>query len=149
MRLTLEVNNKSKSPIGKDFFPWVVKDTLKRGGADLIEAKKINVSLAIVEPKEIRELNRIYRKHDSVTDVLSFPEYKNFDEMKNFTGECLFLGEIILCYNNIKKYSQKEKINFEGELAKVVSHGVLHLLGFRHGKEMFETQEWVAGNIEK
>lgn len=149
MSLILEVNNKSKSPIGSKFLSGIVKDALEKSELCFLKSKNINVSLAIVDPKEIRKLNRIYRKKDSVTDVLSFSEYKSFDEIKKETNEEIFLGEIILCYNDIKKYSKKEKINFEEELAKVVSHGILHLLGFKHGKEMFGIQEKVAGNIAK
>lgn len=140
MKLEIEVNNKSKSPVEDKFFFRIIKDTLERSGMNFLKARDINVGLALVNSGEIRKLNRIYRKKDSVTDVLSFSEYKNSSEMENSNGKKMFLGEIILCYNDIKKYSRKEKINFEEELARVVSHGILHLLGFRHGKEMFRIQ---------
>ena len=94
-----------------------------------------------MEPEKIKKLNRIYRKKNSVTNVLSFPEYKSRDTLKKSEDRSIFLGELIICYDDVEKYCQKRKINVKEELAKVVSHGILHLLGFRHGKKMFGIQK--------
>ena len=42
-----------------------------------IDSSRAELSLTIVEPEEIRELNREYRGVDKVTDVLSFPQFEN------------------------------------------------------------------------
>ncbi len=125
----------------------IVKETIKEINYKFLARKNIFVSIALVAPKEIRKLNRIYRKKDGVTDILSFAEYKNIQAIKRAvdnppTGG-LFLGELILCYDDIREYSRKKNIGLEKELANVVSHGLLHLLGFEHGEEMFGIQEKV------
>lgn len=149
MKINIEVNNKSKSPIKKSIIQKTVFFTLENCGVDFLSTKNISISFAFVSPEEIKELNRIYRKKNKATDVLSFAEFKSQKDLKKSKDEDLFLGEIILCYNDIEKYvsHNKKEISLERELAKVISHGVLHLLGLRHGKKMFEIQEGTAKKI--
>ncbi len=149
MKINIEVNNKSKSPIKKSIIQKTVFFTLENCGVNFLSTKNISISFAFVSPEEIKELNRIYRKKNKATDVLSFAEFKSQKDLKKSKDEDLFLGEIILCYNDIEKYvfHNKKEISLERELAEVISHGVLHLLGLRHGRKMFEIQEWTAKKI--
>lgn len=121
-----------------------VKKTLKAGGLDFLARKYIFLSIAIVSAREIKRLNKIYRKVDAATDVLSFAEYKNAEAIKRAGDKEVFLGELILCYTDIREYARKNKIGLQKELANVVSHGVLHLLGMKHGKKMFAIQEKIV-----
>jgi probable rRNA maturation factor len=156
MKINLEVNNTTESPVENNFFLAVAEETFAEVSLDFLEKKEIGISLALVAPEEIKKLNNEYRKYDSVTDILSFPEYGSTDELKKASqkeGGEVFLGELILCYDDIKEYSQKEKYppvgGLEKELAKVVAHGILHLLGFEHGEKMFALQQSVADKFIK
>lgn len=153
MPIRLQVNNTTSSPVGDDFFQKVAERTLTEAGFDFLKNnKEIFISLALVAPEEIRRLNKEYRKYDSVTDVLSFAEYKSAAALKKAVdkssppagGVAVFLGELILCYDDVREYARKNKIGLHKELAKVVSHGVLHLLGMQHGKKMFEIQNKIV-----
>ncbi|PJA86699.1 MAG: rRNA maturation RNase YbeY [Candidatus Moranbacteria bacterium CG_4_9_14_3_um_filter_42_9] len=145
MKLTLEINNLTKSPIQKAFFKAVAEKTLEKSGYKFLNppagGKNISVSLAIVGKAEMKKLNKTYRKKNESTDILSFAEYKNIQEIKAAKETELFLGELILCYDDIKEYTRKYGLNFQKETGAVVSHGILHLLGFRHGKKMFGIQK--------
>lgn len=104
------------------------------------EGKKEEVSVVFVGSKKIKELNRIYRKKDYTTDVLSFV----FDE-KNF------LGEVFVCPAKVKKDFEKE--DFTKEFFRVIIHGVLHLCGYRHNtteseKKMNERTERYLNIVE-
>jgi len=145
MKISVEINNQSQSPVRGDFFANVMKKTLMSKEFDFLRKKEIGVSVALVGKKEIKAINRQFRKKNEVTDVLSFAEYKNLGEIMKAKDKRVFLGEIILCYNDIARYAKKLKKNIKQELAQVVSHGILHLLGFAHGKKMFEIQEKAAG----
>jgi probable rRNA maturation factor len=147
MKINLEVNNKTNSPAEDDFFAMVAKKTIEESGYDFLRKKNISISLALVPEEEMQRLNRECRQKDAVTDVLSFFEYETIDEMKNVQEEEIFLGELILCYDDIMKYARREDILPEKELAVVVSHGVLHLLGFLHGEKMFSIQEKIINEI--
>ena len=141
MKLTLEINNLVKSRLKKPLLETVVKKTLENSGYKFLKNKKISVSLALVGKQEIKKLNKIYRKKNEVTDVLSFAEYRNIREIRSVKETQIFLGELILCYNDIKEYSRASGLDLQKEIGAVVSHGVLHLLGMRHGRKMFGIQD--------
>ena len=141
--IEIDFNNISKSPIKKSFLEKIVWETIARSGVLGLRKKKISLSFACVSEEEMKKLNKDYRRNNMPTDVLSFAEFKNQKEIRKYFSkkeQPIFFGEIILCYNDIAKYCKKNKLNLKKETAKVISHGVLHLLGFRHGKKMFEIQ---------
>lgn len=143
MEINLEINDATNSPVEAGFFEKIAEKTLAETEVSFLENSKIGISLAIVAPEEIKKLNKQYRKSDNVTDILSFSEYKNLEDIRGKSlkkKEELFLGELILCYDDIKEYTAKEKLNLDKELSKVFAHGILHLLGFNHGNEMFDIQ---------
>lgn len=148
MKLTVELNNIAKSPLRIGLVKKVIRGTLEKSG--IASAKKIIVSLASVSENEIKKLNQIYRKENRPTDILTFPEYKNNQDLKKalVRKKEIFLGEVILCYNDIVAHSGKAGKNLKKELAEVIAHGALHLLGWRHGKKMFEVQKEVAAVIK-
>ena len=145
-KIEVEVNNKTKSPVTEDFFVRVAGMTIAQSGFDFLQKKNISISVALVSEREMQKLNKQCRQKDSVTDILSFWEYTSIEEIKNVQDEAIFLGELILCYNDIVKYAKKEKIELQTELVNVFSHGVLHLLGFAHGSEMFAIQNKIKNN---
>lgn len=147
MNINVEINNKSKSPIEEGFFDDVAKETLSEVNLDFLSDMDISVSLAVVSEKEIKKLNDQCRGINTSTDVLSFPEFETQKKLKAHKGKEVFLGEIILCYDDIKTYADEEKIELKKEVAKVFSHGILHLIGFQHGTKMFAIQEEVAKNF--
>jgi len=155
MKIKLEINNITESPIEEGFFEKVAKKTLAEASCDFLspsaDGREIGISVALVAPAEIKKINKEYRKYDRVTDILSFPEYESMEDLKKSVTEDkrkqVFLGELILCYDDIKEYAQKEELNLEKEFAKVVSHGILHLLGFKHGEKMFSLQQSVADKL--
>lgn len=148
MEIDIEVNNITQSPVKDDFFAMVAQKTIETSGYDFLQAKKIAISVALVSEKEMQKLNREHRQKDSVTDILSFCEYENAGEIEKSNEVELFLGELILCYDDISKYALEQDIDLAEELANVVSHGVLHLLGFEHGEKMFGIQKQVIGLIK-
>jgi probable rRNA maturation factor len=141
MQLNLEINNQSHSPIKKAFFDTIWKTAFLNKALNIPSARIFNLSLALVSRAEIKKLNRLWRQKNAVTDVLSFAEFKSLKEIKANREKEVFLGEIILCYDDIKAYAEKNNLKIKAELAKVFLHGILHLLGFRHGQAMFILQD--------
>ncbi len=141
MKHLLEINNQIGCTLSEKYFEKVVSDTLKKGAVK--NKGKLNISLAIVSEKEIRKINRIYRKIDKVTDVISFSDF--YPKKKNKTNE--FFCELIICYPYIKKSAKEDKIKITKEMAYVISHGVLHIIGFKHSKKMYQIQDEIAENF--
>ena len=144
MKINIEVNNQTESPMEDSFFVSVAEKTIEATGYEFLQDNEVSISVALVSEKEMQKLNKEYRQKDSVTDILSFFEYETIDEIRDVPDRELFLGELILCYDDIKKYALEQDIDLQKELINVFSHGVLHLLGFAHGDEMFAIQEGVV-----
>ncbi|MGD9679922.1 MAG: rRNA maturation RNase YbeY [Candidatus Obscuribacterales bacterium] len=105
-------------------------------------------SLVFVSDSKIRELNRQWRQKDSATDVLSFPiDLEPPDEPLPYE-----VGEIIVSLDRALEQSREYGHSFERELAFLITHGVLHVLGFDHEQkedeiEMFGRQSRVLADL--
>ena len=132
--------------------------TAERAAALLALPAAVDICLNIVTPEEIQELNAEQREIDSVTDVLSFPMLffdKPMDEtafsqadVSAFNPETgnIFLGDIILCFDRAKEQAAEYGHSLEREVAFLIVHSLLHLLGYDHmtaeeEAEMFGRQE--------
>ena len=108
-----------------------------------IPEENCEFSVSFVDRGEIKELNSTYRDVDKVTDVLSFPfnEFSapgNFDDIEENidafnpeTGE-LLLGDIILSTEHILEQAKEYGHSKTRELAFLVVHSMLHLMGYDH-----------------
>jgi probable rRNA maturation factor len=154
--MKIEIVRKTKKRIEKSFVEKVVKKTLavsKKKGTDF------SVSIIFADRDKIREINRKYRKINKATDILSFNYSSGYNGKKIGgqpallrppatmlqlrAGEALLTGELFLCPEVIEKSAKDQNVSFQKELAFVLSHGILHLLGFRHGEKMYELQDKV------
>jgi len=95
--------------------------------------KKYQFSLLLSEAKEIKYLNKKFRKKNKTTDILSFPSQnkKELKMLSKFNLE-IYLGDIII---NFKKMNTSSKILFKRQLDVLWIHGLVHLFGHDHIKE--------------
>ena len=91
--------------------------------------KKISLTILLSNNKNIKKLNKKFRKKDKPTDVLSFPFEKKFN-VKN----SLYLGDIIISYEFMNKPKTLSNLEFKNKVIKIFIHGFLHLLGYNHVK---------------
>ena len=91
--------------------------------------KKVSLSLLLSNNKNIKKLNKHFRKKNKSTDILSFPLNKKIKFSKNS-----YLGDIIISYNYLDKPKSQDLKLFKQKTIKVFIHGFLHLLGFNHTK---------------
>tara|TARA_B100001175_G_scaffold176803_1_gene150190 strand:- start:1761 stop:2225 length:465 start_codon:yes stop_codon:yes gene_type:complete len=88
-------------------------------------------SLLLSNSKEIKKLNKKFRKKNKSTDVLSFPFYEKKKLINKIKKEKeVYLGDIIINLNQIK--DKNNKLKFKEEFNKLWIHGLLHLLGYDH-----------------
>ena len=99
---------------------------MKRLVEGMLKAEKAQgrIDVALVDAAAIRELNRKFRGKNKATDVLSF----NYNE-----GE--ILGDVIISRAQAKS---------RGEIKRLVIHGVLHILGYDHGRKMSHAEKIYA-----
>lgn len=86
------------------------------------------LTIRLVNEKEITELNHTYRMKNNPTNVLAFPANLP-DDVKL---DSPFFGDVIICPTVLKKESEAYSNSLEAHWAHIVIHGVLHLLGYDH-----------------
>ena len=85
-----------------------------------------SLSVAFVDSRSIQKLNRRYRGRDYPTDVLSFGYGGDADD------GAPYLGDIAISLETAFENAARWRVSREGELRKLLLHGILHLLGFDH-----------------
>ena len=104
----------------------------------------VEISLSFASQEEIKKYNKTWRSKDSVTDVLSFPQY-NFanlsdDEEQNLktmleTSHTANLGDVVICVDKAKEQAEEYGHTLERELTYLFVHSCYHLLGRDHKTE--------------
>ncbi len=97
-------------------------------------SKNTELSILIVDNSYMQELNFIYRNQNRPTDVLSFAMNELADDEPNpgTEGEVNVLGDIVISLEQAELQSQAYNHSLERELGYLVTHGMLHLLGYDH-----------------
>ena len=95
--------------------------------------KDAEVSVSFVSNEEIRNLNKIYRNKDSVTDVLSFPlTSEDGTEEINPETSAVQLGDVVISLETAVKQAHNYGHSLEREVGFLTVHSMLHLLGYDH-----------------
>lgn len=124
-----------------------LEPVLRRSVAETLRAAEApaegEISVTLLPLDEMRELHRRYRGEDRPTDVLAF----------DLGGEAL-LGDVYVAPEAAASNAAEHGVRPEEELARLVVHGVLHLLGHEHpegeeryGSPMFRLQEEVVARL--
>ena len=90
--------------------------------------KNLEVSILLTDKKNMKQLNKKFRKISKDTDVLSFPNYEKIFFSKNSKIKNLYLGDLAFSYD----YTKKQKTDFLEYINKIFIHGCLHLIGYEH-----------------
>lgn len=91
------------------------------------------LSILLTDNNGIQGLNKIYLKKDKPTDVLSFPMWDFNSEPRTPNSE-LILGDVVISLETARTQSKENGVTMDEEIARVLIHGILHLLGFDHEK---------------
>ena len=89
---------------------------------------------------KIKDLNAQFRGKNNSTNVLSFPSTSEIYELKDISkfesnNDPFELGDIAIAYEVCKREANISKIDFEDHMYHLITHSVLHLLGFDHEGE--------------
>lgn len=114
--------------------------------------KQYDFSIILVEPEMIQSINLEYRNIDKVTDVISFA---SLDEESFVSPESsIELGDIFINVKAIREQAKDYGHSLKREFCFLVTHGILHLLGYDHMTKdeevkMFQMQEEILDEIAK
>ena len=144
----IEVNYNAISELPNE--EKLIKEVVSRVLEEEKVLPEVDVYITLTNSEEIHKINKEYRDVDRPTDVLSFPMYER-DEiagLKNDTDDEIekILGDIIVSIEKVREQAEEYGHSFERELAYLVTHGMLHLLGYDH---MIEEEKAVMRKREE
>ena len=115
--------------------PAFVRGVLTRAAkvvevAARLPADRAVVAVRITSAEELRDLNQRYAGDDHTTDVLSF------------AGEGAHIGDIAISWPAVVEQAQAGGHDAKTELATLLVHGFLHLLGWDHATPSEDEEMW-------
>jgi probable rRNA maturation factor len=112
---------------------------LSRAVLDRIGRKEVTLTIAFIRDRQMRRLNRDFRRIDRPTDVLSFAYHESGDH-----NESNHLGDVVISVETAERYASESGLDFTREIEHLVIHGTLHLAGYDH-----ETDNGEMNRLEK
>lgn len=93
------------------------------------------VTLLFVDESEMASYNERFLDRDGATDVLAFPVEELLPGIvpdRHRQGPPLMLGDVVIAPSYVRRQAIDFGVTFEDEIALMVTHGILHLLGYDH-----------------
>ncbi len=131
--IEISVEEKFGGVVNRGWVKKIARQVLKAEGM----APPYEVSLVFTNSETVQQLNRDYRRVDKPTDVLAFymlPQ-KEIDSPFALPPDGITrLGEVIISYPQAVAQAREQGHSPQRELALLVIHGILHLLGYDHAE---------------
>jgi probable rRNA maturation factor len=131
MEINILIDKEYKSVIKAAWLKNVARQVQKAENV----SEKSEMGLKITGDEEIHRLNLQYLDEDRPTDVLSFPMNEQVEAAPVFVkvpdGK-LHLGDIVISYPTALKQAEEHHHPVNREIAILLIHGILHLLGYDH-----------------
>lgn len=134
-----DINTDKIEAIACKMTDYIIKDpdileSTVLGNMDLREYT-IGIDIVFCDDEAIQELNTSYREAEKPTDVLSFALFADNPDENFIIDNHISLGEVIISTETSKRQATEREKKFEEEIYFLLSHGILHLLGFDHPDE--------------
>ena len=108
---------------------------------ELVGQSQAELSVALVNNREIRKLNAKYRQKDYPTDVLSFAA------ANGLPIDVRLLGDVVISVEKAKEQAKQRGRTLNQETVTLLIHGILHLLGYDHERSAKDAR--TMGRLEK
>jgi len=119
------------------FRKQVSEEWLRRIAGRVLAAERTppaEVSVVVTDDRTLHDLNLRYRGEDAPTDVLSFALAENEHDFVLPPDGVSRLGEVVISFPMACRHARESGRSIESDLAQLVVHGLLHLLGYHHEK---------------
>ena len=139
----------------KRMLKFLIKELGSKSCVSQYEYESITLDIVFCDSEKTHELNRDYRAKDYPADIITFAIFADDENRFVFDGD-INLGEIVIALDKVIEGVNRDvsfSENKEQELFFLISHGLMHLLGFDHQEEeeynfVIEQQRKVLGSIE-
>ena len=139
MQLKVNINEsyslwKNHKKINKHFIKKVLSNIIDYHPN--IHSSELAISLLLCDNSDIAILNKQFRNKNAPTNVLSFPDSNRKLCDQNTSLEELYCGDLAFAYELISEEAKIADKKFEDHFTHLLIHGILHLLGYTHDKEI-------------
>lgn len=129
----LSVDEKKAIDVARDILKFYLKE---KNIFDLsalagMEFDCISFDILYCDSEKTHDINKEYREKDYAADIITFAIFADSEDKFVFDGE-INLGEIIISLEKVEANALEKGTTFERELHFLISHGIMHLLGFDH-----------------
>lgn len=131
MQLGIEIDEEFRKHLNEKWLQGLAECCLRLHEFD----SEVELSLFITDDETVRDLNQNYRGINETTDVLSFALTEEGSDSSTFIippDGVLHLGEVIISFPQAAIQAEKAAHDVEQEIALLIVHGILHLLGYDH-----------------
>jgi len=128
----------NKEPHDKQITKKFIKETAEKIMEELgLDSCELGITLT--DNQTIQRLNKEWRSKDKPTDVLSFPINE-----KPPGYRYKILGDVVISLPYAKRQSEEIGIPYRDEIIRLMTHGILHLIGYDHEKDPAEAEKMFA-----
>ena len=139
----------------KRMLEFLIKELGKNSCVAQYDYESITLDIVFCDSEKTHELNRDYREKDYPADIITFAIFADDENRFVFDGD-INLGEIVIALDKVIEGVNRDisfSKNKEQELFFLISHGLMHLLGFDHQEEeeynfVIDMQRKALGSIE-
>ena len=89
------------------------------------QQKYSQIDYIFCDDNYILNINQKYLDHDTYTDIITF----------DYTEDKIIGGDIFISVDRLKENAALFQVDFNNELLRVMSHGLLHLMGYKDKSE--------------
>ncbi len=139
-RIEVQVDPRFRDVVDDEMLVKAAAETLESEGVEDAE-----LTIVVTDDERVRDLNREYRGVDEPTDVLSFQTYGDDEFVESPEAES-YLGDVVIAYPFTAAQAMESGRSVKHDLALMVVHGVLHLLGYDHSSPEEEKVMWDKQN---
>jgi rRNA maturation RNase YbeY len=90
----------------------------------------VEISVAIVGDRKMRELSKKYKGEDKTRNILSFSQTEG--KAIKTPKDVLRLGDIVLSFPQVINDAVRDEMLVDDKVDELVEHGLMHLLGINH-----------------
>lgn len=133
----LDIDEKDVIEKTRKLLEFYISDIGKKSCLYGEEYESLTLDIVFCDSQKTHELNRDYRNKDYPADIITFAIYADDENSFVFDGD-INLGEIIIAMDKVLEGVNKDisnSKNWKQELFFLISHGLMHLLGFDHQSE--------------
>ena len=116
----------SRYKINRKRIRQIVTDVVKKNSV----TAPVEVSVAIVGDRKMRELSKKYKGEDKTRNILSFSQTEG--QAFETPRDTLRLGDIVLSFPQVINDAARDEMVVDDKVDELIEHGLMHLLGLHH-----------------